>query len=103
MKVTNEKTENNQAFLTIEVDSTEVEESLDKAYHRLVQRTRVPGFRKGKAPREVLERHIGRESLLEDALNNLVPQAYEQALKEQELEAIAQPHIEIEQTEPLLF
>ncbi len=103
MKVTNEKTENSQAFLTIEVDSAEVEESLDKAYRRLVQRTRVPGFRKGKAPREVLERHIGRESLLEDALNNLVPQAYEQALKEQELEAIAQPHIEIEQTEPLLF
>ncbi len=103
MKVTNEKTENHQAFLTIEMESSEVEESLDKAYHRLVQRTRVPGFRKGKAPRNVLERYVGRESLLDEALHHLVPDAYEQALKEQELESIAQPQIEIEQTDPLLF
>lgn len=103
MKVTNEKTENSQAFLTIEMESAEVEESLEKAYYRLVQRTKIPGFRKGKAPRAILERHIGKESLFEDALNGLVPEAYEKALEEQEIEAIAQPQIEIAQTDPVIF
>lgn len=103
MKVTNEKTENSQTFLTIEMEPAEVEESLEKAYYRLVQRTKIPGFRKGKAPRVILERYIGKESLVEDALNNLVPQAYEKAIKEQEIEAIAQPQIEIAQTDPVVF
>lgn len=103
MKVTREKTENSQAFLTIEVEPAEVEESLKKSYRRLVKKTNVPGFRKGKAPRGVLERHIGKESLFEDALNSLVPEAYEKAISEQKIEAIAQPAIEITQTEPLIF
>ena len=103
MKVTNEKTENSQAFLTIEMESAEVEESLEASYHRLVKKTKIPGFRKGKAPRAILERHIGKESLLEDALNALLPQAYEKAVKEQEIEPIAQPHIEIAQTDPVIF
>ena len=103
MKVTNEKTENSQVFLTIEMEPAELEESLEKSYHRLVQKTRVPGFRKGRAPRTILERHIGKESLLEDALNALVPQAYDNAIKEQEIEAIARPQIEIVQTDPLVF
>jgi len=103
VKVTNEKTENSQVFLTVEMEPAEVEDSLEKAYYRLVQRTKIQGFRKGKAPRDILERHIGKESLLEEALNNLVPQAYEKAIKEQEIEAIAQPQIEIAQTDPLVF
>ena len=73
MKVTNEKTENSQTFLTIEMEPAEVEESLESSYHRLVKKAKIPGFRKGKAPRAVLERHIGKESLLEEALNSLVP------------------------------
>ena len=103
MKVANEKTENSQVYLTIEMEPAEVEESLESSYQRLVKTARIPGFRKGKAPRQILERYIGRESLLEDALNNLVPQAYEKAIKEQEVEAIAQPQIEITQTDPLIF
>ena len=103
MKVTSEKTENCQAFLTIEMEPAEVEESLEKSYFRLVRRMDIPGFRKGKAPRAILERHIGKESLLEDALNNLLPEAYEKAIKEQKIEAIAQPHIEIAQTDPVVF
>lgn len=103
MKVDNEKTENRQAFLTIEMEPAELEESLESSYQRLVKKARVPGFRKGKAPRQILERYIGKESLLEDALNDLVPQAYEKAIEEQEIEAIAQPQIEITQTEPLIF
>jgi trigger factor len=103
VNVTREKTENSQAFLTIEMESAEVEDALEKSYHRLVKKTNIPGFRKGKAPRAILERYIGEQSLLDDALNTLVPQAYEKAIKEQEIEAIAQPQIEITQTEPVVF
>jgi len=103
VKVTNEKTENSQAFLTIEMELDEVEESLERSYQRLVKKAKIPGFRKGKAPRAILERNIGKESLLEDALNNLLPQAYEKAIKEQAIEAIGQPQIEIAQTDPVVF
>ena len=103
MKVNKEKIENSQAFLRIEMEPAEVEEYLEESYHRLVKKTNIPGFRKGKAPREILERHIGRESLLEDALNRLLPQACEQAIREQGIEAITSPSIEIEQTDPVVF
>jgi len=103
VQVTNEKIENSQAFLTIEMEPAEVEEALERSYHRLGKRARIPGCRKGKAPRTILERYLGKESLLEDAINDLLPQAYEKAIKEQEIEAIAQPQIEVTQTDPLIF
>ncbi|MDD4859341.1 MAG: trigger factor [Dehalococcoidales bacterium] len=103
MKVTREKTENRQAYLTVEVEPAEMEHGLEEAYEHLVQRARIPGFRKGKAPRAILERHIGRESMVEEALHHIVPEAYEKALEEQKLEPIAQPEIEIVQTEPVIF
>ena len=103
MKVTNEKIENRQAFLSIEMEPAEVEESLEKSYHRLVKKMNIPGFRKGKAPRAVVERHLSRESLLEEALGELIPKAYEEAIKEQKLDAIARPQIEVTQTDPVVF
>lgn len=103
MKVTNEKTESSQTFLTIEMETTEVEESLEKAYYRLVRKANIPGFRRGKAPRAILERYLGRERLLEEALDTLLPEAYEKAIEEQGIEAIARPQIELTQTEPLVF
>ncbi|MDD5127760.1 MAG: trigger factor [Dehalococcoidales bacterium] len=103
MKVTREKTENRQAYLTVEMEPAELEESLKEAYEHLVQKARIPGFRKGKAPRSVLERHIGREGMVEEALHHMIPEAYEKVLKEQEIEPIAQPEIEIVQTEPVIF
>jgi len=103
VKVTNEKIENSQAFLTVEMEPAEVEKSLEESYHRLVKKTNIPGFRKGKTPRLVLERYIGKESLFEDALNSLLPETCEKAIKEQEIEAFAQPHIEVTQTDPLIF
>jgi trigger factor len=103
MKVTKEKEEKCQVVLNIEIEPAEMETELNLAYHRLAQEAEIPGFRKGKAPREVLERHIGKDRLLEDALKNLLPQAYEKALKEQELEPVARPDIEITQTDPVIF
>ena len=64
MKVTNEKIENSQAFLTVEMEPAEVEKSLEESYHRLVKKASIPGFRKGKAPRPMLERYIVKERLL---------------------------------------
>jgi trigger factor len=103
MKVTKEKMENSQAYLMVEMDPAEVEESMDKSYRQLVQRTRVPGFRLGKTPRVIFERYYTRQGLLEKAIEELVPEAYEKAIKEQEIEPIARPQIEISQTEPLIF
>ncbi len=103
MKVTKEKTENSQAFLTIEMESAAVEESLAESCRHLARRANIPGFRKGKAPRAILERYLGKEGILEDALNHLLPQAYEKAIKEQKIKAIAQPHIEVTQTDPVIF
>jgi len=103
LKVTNDKTENCQTFLTIEMEPDEVDDSLEKSYRRLAKKTNIPGFRKGKAPRAVLERYIGKERLLEDALNGLLPDAYEKAVKEQSIEPFAQPQIEIAKTDPVIF
>jgi len=103
VKVTNEKIEDSQAFLSIEMEPAEVEESLEESYHRLVKKTDVPGFRRGKAPRAILERYLGKESLLEDALNSLLPKACRKAIEEQKLEAIVSPSIEIAQTDPVIF
>lgn len=103
MKVTQEKLEGSQAVLNIGVEPVEMEEYLTEAYHHLVKRVQIPGFRRGKTPRPVLERFIGKEALVAEALEHLVPRVYEQALKEQGLEAIAQPQIEILQKEPAVI
>ncbi len=103
MKITNEKTENCQVFLTVEIEPAEMEEPLEASYRRLAKKANIPGFRKGKVPRAILERYMGRESVLEDALKQLVPQAYEKAIKEQEIEPFAQPDIEITQADPVIF
>ena len=103
MKVTKDKIESSQVYLTIEVEPAEVEEYMDAAYRQMVKKVNIPGFRKGKASRDVLERYIGKESLLEEALNNLVPETYEKAIAEQEIEPISQPQLEIAKTEPMVL
>jgi trigger factor len=103
VKVTRDKTENSQVFLTIELEPQEVEEAMAESYKRLSKRANIPGFRKGKAPPAILERYLGRDSVLEDALNHQLPKVYEKAIEEQQIEAIAQPEIELIQTEPVIF
>lgn len=103
MKVTREKVENSQAFLTVEMEPAEVEEYLQKAYRRLVGKAKIPGFRQGKVPRPILERYLGKEALLEEAINLLIPVEYEKAIKEENLEPIAQPEINLEKAEPVVF
>jgi trigger factor len=103
LKVTKDKEENRQAFLTIEMEPAEMEDGLQHAYERLVKKADIPGFRKGKAPRAIVERTLGKARLLEDALDHLLPQAYEQAIKEQAIEPYGQPELEITQSQPLIF
>ena len=103
MKITKEKEENRQVFLTVELEPSEMEEAMQDSYKTLAKKAEIPGFRKGKAPRAVVERHLGRSRLVEEAVNKVVPQAYEQALKEQEIEPFAQPEIELTQAEPVIF
>ena len=103
MKVTNEKTENRQAFLKIEVEPSEIETSTEKAYHRLVKRVNVPGFRRGNAPRAVFERHYGKHQLFHEMLDDLVPDVYTKAIKEQNLDPVAEPQIELESEEPVII
>lgn len=103
MKVSSERIEGCRVELNVDADLEEMEKALDKAYRRLVNKVVVPGFRKGKAPRSMLERHIGRESLVGEALDHLVPELYRQAIKEKEIDAIADPELEVKTVEPLAF
>jgi len=103
VRVSAERIPESQVVLQIEIEPDQMERALDKAYRRLVQRAEIPGFRKGKAPRDMVERHLGRERLVHEALDSLIPEAYNKALDEQELEAIDQPRLDIVQEEPLIF
>lgn len=103
MKVSSEPIENSQMTLNIEMETTEVDRYLERAYNRLVKKVSVPGFRKGKTPRAILEQHIGKDTLLREAFEDLIPEAYEEAAESQEIDAIARPQFELIQTEPLIF
>jgi trigger factor len=103
LKVTREKVENSQAFITIEMEPAEMEHGMEHSYQHLVAKANIPGFRKGKAPRAVVERHLGRGRLLEEAIDHLIPEAYENACKEQSIEPYARPQVEITQADPLIF
>jgi trigger factor len=103
MKVSTESLGNCQIVLNVEAEATELDKSLDEAYHHLVNEVSIPGFRKGKAPRAILEQHIGKKSLLEEALEHLIPQLYNQAIESQKIDPIARPEIDVTQTEPLVF
>ena len=103
MKLTSERTENSQVVLTIEAESEETKLALEETYRRLAKGTDVPGFRRGKAPQAMLERYLGKEALVDEAVQDLVPQLYRRAIEEQGIDAIAEPEIEITQSDPLIF
>lgn len=103
MKLSSERIENSQIVLTIEAEPEDVELAQEEAYRHLAKRTDIPGFRRGKAPRGILERYLGREVLLNEAVEHLVPKLLGRAIEEQGIDAIAEPEIEITQNDPLIF
>ncbi|MCI0183217.1 trigger factor [Sulfoacidibacillus ferrooxidans] len=106
MAVKWEKTEANVGILEVEVGQEQVKHALDEAFKKVVKRVNLPGFRKGKVPRRIFETRFGVESLYQDALDVLLPEAYSNAVVEAKLEPVDRPQIDIVQMEsgkPLLF
>ena len=91
-----EKIEKSQVVLTIEVGAPEFEAAIEKAYQKMRKKINVPGFRPGKAPRKIIEGMYGAEVFFEEAINIAFPEAYEAAVKEQELQVVGYPSVEIE-------
>ncbi len=96
MKAAMETTETNRVKLTITLDAREFEQGVQKAYKSTVKRYNVPGFRRGKAPRFVIENHYGAGVFYQDAFENLFPDAYDKAVEETGIYPVNQPEIDIE-------
>jgi trigger factor len=84
-----------RAKLTVEVPFEELKPSLDKAYKAIAQQINVPGFRRGKVPPMVIDRQVGRGAVLQEAINEVVPQKYVEALQNHDLQPLAQPDVEV--------
>lgn len=97
MNVKVEKLENNLVKLEITIEAEKFNEGLDKAFFRNAKYFSVPGFRKGKVPRHIVERHYGESILYEDAFNIVAPEYYDEAVKENNLEVVASPEVDITQ------
>ncbi len=102
MRVSSEKIPQSQVVLTIEVEPERLQGALDSASRRLASKARVPGFRPGKAPAAMVERYLGRDRILEEALDRLVPAVYREAVEQEGVDVIDLPHLAVESTEPLV-
>lgn len=101
-----EKLEHNMAKLTVEVATEDVEKALQAAYLKQRKQINIPGFRKGKVPRQMIEKMYGPEVFYDEAANNMIPDAYAKAYDESELDIVSQPKIEVVQMEkgkPFIF
>lgn len=101
-----EKLEKSMARLTIEVSAEELEKAIENAYKKNRNKISIPGFRKGKAPRRMIEQIYGKEIFYEDAANALIPDAYDKALEECTEDVVSSPQIDVTQLEagkPFIF
>jgi trigger factor len=106
MAVNWEKQEGNEGILTFEVPAETFSKGLDQAFKKVVKQVNVPGFRKGKVPRKIFEQMFGVESLYQDAIDAVLPEAYTNAIDEAGINPVAQPEIDVEQIEagqPVVF
>jgi len=103
VKVTSEKLPESQVLLNIEVDEATVDRSVEQAYRRLVNQVNIPGFRRGKAPRQLVERYLGKETLLQEGVERLIPEVYRQAVQETGIQPVDQPEFDIVQMRPLVL
>ena len=100
MNVKVENTENkNEVKLTFNIEAEKFEEAMKKVYAKTAKYFTIPGFRKGKAPMQLVERQYGSAIFYEDAFNELVPDIYDEAIKENKVEAVSKPNIDIVQIE----
>jgi len=99
MQTTVQETDKHKVKLTVEIPTDRFGKDLDAAYRRVAQQVKVPGFRKGKAPRRVIDAQVGREAVVAEFLEDAVPTYYREAIRENELAPITDPDIALEQVE----
>jgi len=103
VKLTVERLPESQVLLDIAADETEFAQAMEKAYRKVSRNLAVPGFRKGKAPRQLIERMYGREMFVEEAHRGLMEELYRQALKVSDIRPVGEPEVELIAAEPLAF
>ena len=103
MNVTKDSVTNTEITLTISLDSADEEPFLNRSFRRVASRVRIPGFRPGKAPRSVIENHLGREALVHEALEFMIPESLDQVLKDEEIQAFMQPQLEVLDMDPVSY
>ncbi len=101
MNITREDLPGRQVALTIELDPDTVNAALDRAYRQVVNQVDIPGFRRGKAPRPLVESYLGREYLVEQAVKNILPKTLQDAIAEQDIDALDVGDVDIVSTDPL--
>jgi trigger factor len=101
LKVTQERLPESRVQLDVEVDQERVDKQFEAAYRRLAPKARIPGFRPGKAPRQIIERHLGRDRIMAEALDRLVPDVYNEVLESEELDAVDQPTLDKVDLDPV--
>lgn len=106
MAVKTESVEKNLSKITFEVSAEEFNKAIDKAYKKNASKFNIPGFRKGKAPKAVIEKYYTEAVFYDDAINDVLPAAYDEAVKESGLDIVARPEIDVEEIkkgEPVVF
>ena len=103
MIVTTESSSSTEVILNIAMDAADEEPFIARSYRRTVGNLAIPGFRKGKAPRSVVENHVGRQALLREALDYMIPETLNRALQDQGLQAFIEPQVEMLEWEPVSF
>lgn len=103
MNITKESESATEVTLNISLDTADEEPFIGRSYRRLVSRVQIPGFRPGKAPRSIVEQHVGRTVLVQEALEFMIPETLDQVLKDENLSAFAEPQLEILEVEPVSF
>ena len=103
VNVTRESSNPTEVTLNVLMDADDEEPFINRSYRRLVSRLQIPGFRPGKAPRSIVERHLGRAALVQEALEFMIPETLDQVLKDQDIQAFVEPELEILEVEPVSF
>ena len=103
MNVTTESASPTEVTLSIAMEPEDEEPFLTRSYKLVAKQVKIPGFRPGKAPRSIVENHVGRAVLVQEALDFMIPETLDQALKNENIEAFSEPRLEILETEPVTF
>ena len=103
MIISQDEIQDRQTVLHIELEENDVDPFINRAYQRVVQKANIPGFRKGKAPRAVIEQFYGKDYLLNEIIETMLPEMTFQAIQEQELDAVGLPSIDLQEINPVKF